>query len=194
MFILLILLYVCNRSCLCYLHLLISKLQQLDKYELMNGWTIFPIDYNTLSIIMSLYFLSVCPFHLFVYFHFIDYAIDSVVLSHNASSVPVIGSSTVYTFTCTVTISCDGTCSADTLTMSWSLNGNSVTSATHTESSDSSFAVSGDGPFTSTLTTVGDISSSHAGEYQCDATLTNAVASDSNTTDFNVKRKYYQIY
>ena len=115
------------------------------------------------------------------------------MVTHNASSVPVIGSSAVYTIICAVTISCSGMCSVDDmLTISWSLNGNNNVSASHTESSNSPFTVTSSGTFTSTLTTMGDISSSHAGLHQCDATLTNAVASDSNTTDFNVKRKYYQ--
>ena len=64
-------------------------------------------------------------------------------------------------------------------------------SATHTESIGSPFTISSSGPFTSTLTTMGDISISHAGEYQCDADLTNAEETVSNTTDFNVKCKLY---
>ena len=111
------------------------------------------------------------------------------MVTRNRSSVPVIGSSTVYTIRCDVTISCTGLCS-DTLTISWSLNVNSINSATHTESNNSPFAISSsDNTFTSTLTTMGDISISHAGEYQCSATLMNAGVSDSDTTDFNVKCK-----
>ena len=106
------------------------------------------------------------------------------MVTHNGSSVPVIGSSTVYTITCDVTISCDGTCNEnDTLTISWSLNGNDDTSSSHTVSSSDTF--------TSTLTTMGDVSSSHAGLYQCIANLTNAGTGGSDTIDFNVKRKYY---
>ena len=114
------------------------------------------------------------------------------MVTHNASPVPVIGSSTVYTITCTVTISCTGTCSDDdTLTISWSLNGNNDVSASHTESNGSPFTVSSNGTFTSTLTTMGDISISHAGEYLCSATLMICDESVSNTTDFNVKCKLY---
>ena len=43
----------------------------------------------------------------------------------------------------------------------------------------------------STLTTVGDICLSQAGQYQCTAALITAGISDSNTTDFDVKCKLY---
>ena len=108
-------------------------------------------------------------------------------MTQTPSSVPVIGSSTVYTITCNVTISCTGMCSDnDTLTISWSLNGYSINSS---ESNNSPFIVSGDNTFTSSLTTMGNISFSHAGLYQCNATLMNSGISDSDTTDFNVKCK-----
>ena len=146
------------------------------------------------SFCLSISFVCLYIFS-YTFFHFIDYTIDSVMVTHNGSSVPVIGSSTVYTITCTVTISCDGTCNEnDTLTISWSLNGNNDVLASHTESNGSPFTVLDVGTFTSTLTTMGDISISHAGLYQCIANLTNAGTGGSDTTDFNVKRKYYQIY
>ena len=103
-------------------------------------------------------------------------------------NVPVFGSTTEYTITCDVTVSCTGQCS-DTLTISWSLNANSINSATLTESNNSPFTVSSSGTFTSTLTTVGDICLSQAGQYQCTAALITAGISDSNTTDFDVKCK-----
>ena len=111
--------------------------------------------------------------------------IDSVIVTQSPSNVPVIGSTKEYTITCDVTVSCIGLCS-DTLTISWSLNGNSVnsTNLTDLESNNSPFAVSSSGNFTSTLTTVGDISLSHAGQYKC-----TAGKSRSNTTDFDVKCK-----
>ena len=103
-------------------------------------------------------------------------------------NVPVIGCTTEYTITCDVTVSCTGQCS-DTLTISWSLNGNNINSTTLTEFNNSPFTVSSSDTFTSTLTTVGDISLSHAGRYQCTTSLITVGVSDSNTTDFDVKCK-----
>ena len=120
--------------------------------------------------------------------YYID--INSVMVARNPSSVPVIGSNAVYTITCEVTISCTGLC-RDTL-ISWSLNGNRVTSATHTESNNLPFTISSSGTFTSTLTTVGDISISHAGEYQCSAS--NTGISVASTTDYYVECKLYVKY
>ena len=102
-------------------------------------------------------------------------------MTRTPSTVPVIGSTTKYTITCDVTVSCTGLCNNDTITISWRLNGNSINSATLTEFNNSSF--------TSTVTTVGDISLSHAGQYQCTASLTDGI-SHSNTTHFGVKCKF----
>ena len=109
--------------------------------------------------------------------------IDSVIVTQSPSNVPVIGSTKEYTITCDVTVSCTGPCN-DTITISWSLNGNSINSATLTESNNSPFTVSSSGTFTSTLTTVGDITLSHAGQYKCTAGKRR-----SNATDFDVKCK-----
>ena len=114
--------------------------------------------------------------------------IDSVIVTQAPSNVPVIGCTTEYTITCDVTVSCTGQCS-DTLTISWSLNGNSINLATLTKSNNSPFTVSSGGTFTSTVTTVGNISLSHAGQYQCTASLTDGI-SHSNTTHFDVKCKF----
>ena len=118
-----------------------------------------------------------------------DIDIDSVTVTQAPSNVPVIGNTTEYTITCDVTVSCTGQCN-DTLTISWSLNGNNINSTTLIESNNSSFAVSSSGIFTSTLTIVGDISLSHAGQYQCTASLITAGINHSNTTDFDVKCKF----
>ena len=115
--------------------------------------------------------------------------IDSVIVTHAPSNVPVIGSSTEYTITCDVTVSCTGLYS-DTITISWRLNGNNINSATLIESNNSPFTVSSSGTFRSTLTTVGDISLSHVGQYKCTASLITAGISHSNTTDFDVKCKF----
>ena len=101
------------------------------------------------------------------------------MLSLTPSTVPVIGSTTEYTINCNVTVSCTGACN-DTLTISWSFNENSINSATHTESNNSPFNVSSSGTFTSTLTTVGNISISHAGLYQCSAILISTETDSSN--------------
>ena len=114
--------------------------------------------------------------------------IDSVIVTQSPSNVPVIGSTTEYNITCVVSVSCTGPCN-DTITISWSLNGNSINSATNTESNNSPFAVSSSGTFTSTLTTVGDITLSHAGQYKCTASLITAGIQHSNTIDFDVKCK-----
>ena len=114
--------------------------------------------------------------------------IDSVTVTQTPSNIPVIGSTTEYTITCDVTVSLTGL--FNTLTISWSLNGNNINSTTLIESNNSSFAVSSSGIFTSTLTTVGDISLSHAGQYQCTASLITAGINNSNTTDFDVKCKF----
>ena len=110
------------------------------------------------------------------------------MVTQTPSTVPAIGSTTEYTITCDVSVSCTGPCN-DTLTISWSLNGNSINSTTLTDSNNSPFSVSSSGTFTSTLTTVGDIHLSHAGEYQCITSLITAGISDTNTTDFDVKCK-----
>ena len=112
-------------------------------------------------------------------------------MTQSPSNVPVIGSTREYTITCDVTVSCTGLCS-DTLTISWSLNGNSVnsTNLTDLESNNSPFTVSSNGTFTSTLTTVGDISLSHAGQYKCTAGLITAGIYHSNTIDCDVKCKF----
>ena len=57
--------------------------------------------------------------------------IDTVIVTHTHSPVSVIGSTTEYTITCDVTVSCTGLCS-DTITISRSLNGNSINSTTLT--------------------------------------------------------------
>ena len=108
-------------------------------------------------------------------------------MTQTPSTVPVIGSTTEYTITCDVTVSCTGQCN-DTLNISWSLNGNSINSATFTESNNSPddntmFVVA------ITLTTFNDITLSHAGQYKCTASLITAGKSHSNTTDFDVKCK-----
>ena len=108
-------------------------------------------------------------------------------MTQTPSNVPVIGSTTGYTITCDVTVSCTAPCN-DTLTISWSLNGNNINSNSLTES-NSSFTVLNSGTFTSTLTTVGDISLSHAGQYQCTASLTTSGIHVSNTTNFDMKCK-----
>ena len=122
-----------------------------------------------------------------LYHNYID--IDSIIVTQTQSTVPVIGSTTKYTITCDVTVSCTGLCN-DTITISWRLNGNSINSATLTESNNSPFTVSSSDTFTSTLTTVGDISLSHAGQYKCTTSLITAGISHSNTTDFDVKCKF----
>ena len=109
-------------------------------------------------------------------------------MTQSPSTVPVIGSTTEYTITCDVTVSCTGLCT-DTITISWSFNGNSINSATLTESNNSPFAVSSSDTFTSTLTTVGNIRLSHAGQYKCTASLITTGISRSNTIDFDVKCK-----
>ena len=116
--------------------------------------------------------------------------IDSVIVTQSPSNVPVIGSTTKYTIKCDVTVSCAGLCN-DTITISWGLNGNGInsTNLTDLESNNSSFAVSSSGIFTSTLTTLGDISLSHAGQYKCTASLITAGIRHSSTTDFDVKCK-----
>ena len=88
-------------------------------------------------------------------------------MTHTPSPVSVIGSTTEYTITCDVTVSRTGLCS-DTISISWSLNRNSINSTTL------QFSISSSDTFTSTLTTlttVGDTSLSHAGQYQCTASL-----------------------
>ena len=78
---------------------------------------------------------------------------------HNASTIPVICSSIIFTVTCKVTVLCPG-CN-ETLTVTWFVNGNSmINSDTHTES-NGPYTVLGDDMFTSTVTTVGDISLSY---------------------------------
>ena len=131
------------------------------------------------------YFTSV---YLYVYVCLYHVDIDSIIVTQTPSNVPVIGSTKEYTITCDVTVSCTGLCS-DTITISWSLNGNSINSATLTETKNSPFTVSSSGTFTSTLTTFSDISLSHAGQYKCTASLITAGKSRSNTTDFDVKCK-----
>ena len=108
-------------------------------------------------------------------------------MTQTPSNVPVIGSTIEYTINCVVTVSFTGPCN-DTITISWSLKGNIINSATLTESNNSPFTVSSGGTFSSTLNTVGDICLSHAGEYQCTASLITGI-SNSNTTDFDVKCK-----
>ena len=105
-------------------------------------------------------------------------------------TVPVIGSTTEYTITCNINVICPG-CN-ETLIVLWNLNGNSINSTTHTESSGP-YTVFGDSKFTSTLTTVGNISLSHAGLYFCYALVLNVGISRSDTTDFNVNCKLFKI-
>ena len=54
---------------------------------------------------------------------------------------------------------------------------------------NSPFSISSSDTFTSTLTTVGDTSLSHAGQYQCTPSLITVSVSDSNTNDFDMKCK-----
>ena len=147
------------------------------------------IQTNYIHSRFDLKFPSYCiSVYLYVCLSLYHIDIDSVIVTQSPSNVPVIGSTTKYTIKCDVTVSCTGLCS-DTITISWSLNGNSINSATLTESNNSSFAVSSSGTVTSTLTTVGDISLSHAGQYKCTASLITTGISRSNTIDFDVKCK-----
>ena len=88
-------------------------------------------------------------------------------MTHTPSPVSVIGSTTEYTITCDVTVSCTGLCS-DTITsfMEFEWKYHSFNSTYN-----SPFSISSSDTFTSTLTTVGDTSLSHAGQYQCTASL-----------------------
>ena len=97
----------------------------------------------------------------------------------------IIGSTTEYTI---VAVSCTGL-GSDTIAISWSLNRHSINSATHIESNNTPFAVSSSTTFTSTLTTVGDIGLSNAGQYKCTVSLLTAGICHSSTTDFDVKCK-----
>ena len=117
--------------------------------------------------------------------HFIG--ID-VTVFHNASTFPVIGSSIIFTITCDFNVMCPG-CN-ETLIVTWSLNGNilSINSATHTQSSGP-YTVLGDSSFTSTLTTKGNISLSHAGLYRCFPRVPSLGLGLSKTIDINVKCK-----
>ena len=112
-------------------------------------------------------------------------------MTQTPSTVPVIGSTTKYTITCDVTVSCTELCN-DTLSISWSLNGDSINSATFTESNNSPLPLPGDDTMfvvAITLTTFSDITLSHAGQYKCTASLITAGKNHSNTTDFDVKCK-----
>ena len=112
-------------------------------------------------------------------------------MTQTPSTVPVIGSTTKYTITCDVTVSCTELCN-DTLSISWSLNGDSINSATFTESNNSPLPLPGDDTMfvvAITLSTFSDITLSHAGQYKCTASLITAGKNHSNTTDFDVKCK-----
>ena len=147
------------------------------------------IQINYIHSRFDLKFPSYCiSVYLYVCLSLYHIDIDSVIVTQSPSTVPVIGSTTEYTITCDVTVSCTGLCT-DTITISWSFNGNSINSATLTESNNSPFAVSSSDTFTSTLTTVGDIRLSHAGQYKCTASLITTGISHSNTIDFDVKCK-----
>ena len=87
----------------------------------------------------------------------------------------MVASTTEYT---TVTVICTGM-GSDTMTISYSLNGKSINSATLIESNNSPFTVTSSGTFTTTYL-------SNTGQYKCTVSLVTDGICHSSTTDFDV--------
>ena len=104
--------------------------------------------------------------HVHCYFIFADYSIDSVGISASPASPNLVVESTgMVDFTCSVNVSCNGTCDNTTIMVAWTKDGTVVFTNTSVEitSSPSVFVV--------TASINGDIVVSDAGSYQCQAEL-----------------------
>lgn len=94
------------------------------------------------------------------------------------------GSTSTFTINCTVMVGCTpDTCDNDTLTISWSLNGETISETHFTVSSPQSFNITSEADDSaSMLTLVGSVNISHAGVYTCNATLGSGASNTSNGT------------
>ena len=116
-------------------------------------------------------------------FYIIAPSITNVALNRSSNTPLNVGSNTDVFFTCTVQVTCIGTCSA-MLSVTWFNSGTQI-------STGASHKVSGTGSFSSTfsLTGHGVVSVSHAGCYTCGAQLGTGPRRNSNTVNLNVQRK-----
>ena len=98
-----------------------------------------------------------------------DPTVDDVSLSINDTTPPTVGSSSDVTFTCTVRLTCNGTCSATNLSVTWFNNGTEVNSRSQYSITRGTQEVNGTSDVTSTLSINGAVNISHAGPYICRA-------------------------
>ena len=133
--------------------------------------------------------VNLCFFHL-------DVTIVNVSLTKSPSSVSIAGDTTTYTFNCSVNVQCTILyCGMDTVNIEWSFNNVTITDTTplvNINTGDTS--VNGSVTVQSILTTEGNITTSHAGIYQCRANLTSdTTVVISNTVSLNVQSELLEI-
>ena len=94
------------------------------------------------------------------------------------------GSTSTFTINCAVMVGCmSDTCDNDTLTISWSLNGETINTAHLTVSSPQSFNITNEADDSASMLTLrGPVNISHAGVYTCNATLESGASSTSSRT------------
>ena len=139
-----------------------------------------------------------CFFHL-------DVTISSVSLTKSPSSIPIVGDTTTYTFSCSVNVQCTTPyCGMDTVNIEWFFNNVIITDTfplVNINPGDTS--VNGSDTVQSIIITEGTIATSHAGIYQCRANLASntTVVVMSNNETLNVQSellstccKYLIIY
>ncbi len=119
-----------------------------------------------------------------VFNFFPDCTINSVTLSHNGITPPVIGDETTYTFNCTVAVAGCGANEQPMLTVTFDPNGAPV-------SGDTVFVINvmGDSSYSETLTLATPITVSHGQLFTCNATFSESSVMDMDSEPFNVTRE-----
>ena len=132
-------------------------------------------------------------------FFYLDIPISNVSLTKSPSSVPIAGDTTTYTFNCSVSVQCSTLyCGMDTVNIEWFFNNVIITDTSPlvniTTGNHNTLVIDSDAVH-SILTTKGNISTSHAGIYQCRANPnSNTTVVMSNTVTLNIQSKLLEFY
>ena len=115
---------------------------------------------------------------------FLGYSISTVTVSPTEITT-MVGDTNAYMFTCTVSIDCtnNGSCTADTLTITWIMNGVTINNEDSLfDISETGGAISAAGDVISNITIQTPVSISHAGVYMCNASLIDEVIMSDKAT------------
>ena len=113
-----------------------------------------------------------------------SYTVVAVSINNNTGSSLMAGNTLAFTINCTVMVDCmSDPCDNDTLTILWSLNGETISGTHFTVSNPRSFNITNElDDSASMLTLLGPVNISHAGVYTCNATLESGASNTSNGT------------